>query len=191
MQLNIFSGNLFKLRTELLVVPYFEDVRPLGGLAGEIDWLYSGVLSRVLLQRRIVGKMGENLLYVTRGKLHTPLTILVGFGPLSSYGYSQFTKNAKMIHRVLKDLGVHSCAIELDSPAQCKLDPVRLAELFLEGWDAGNRSKVSDLTLITKAYEKAKMLQYQIRDGSLLSEKSIPKSKRKRKGKKDFSGLLN
>lgn len=173
MQINLFSGKLFKLRSEVLVVTCFEDVRPLGGLAGEIDWLYGGIISGLIIQNKMTGRLGEVLLLAPQDKLQVSKIILVGLGACAKYSYPQIKSVARKLYHLMNGLNVRERAIELFVPKKQELDLSLLMESFLSGWQAGAQvmegKKEFNLTFVIKAGEEAKRLQQKIfNDGNML-----------------------
>lgn len=159
MQIHVYSGNLTQLQAELLVVSCFEDIRPLKGLASEVDWIYGGALSRILIQGRFFGQFGERLLFAAEGKLQIPKIILIGLGKSTCYRYDQIQSISNVVRQTINGLNVFECAIEIDPPADRKLDTVRLVESFLDGWPLKNRTGPLELKFIVKDREKASVLQ--------------------------------
>ena len=66
------SGRLDRLSSELLVVPFFEGERPLRGPAAQVDWRSCGLVSEQIGRGALAGQSGEVLL-------------LPGGGPLGVY----------------------------------------------------------------------------------------------------------
>lgn len=172
MQINLFSGKLSKLRSEVLVVSCFEDIRPLVGLAGEIDWLYGGIISGLMMQNKMTGRLGEVLLMASQNKLQVSKIILVGLGVRATYGYPQINSVAKQLYDAMDGLNVRERAIELFVPDRPELDLTLLMESFLSGWQAEaqamgkKKEKVPiDLTFVIKEGEGAKRLQQKILNG--------------------------
>ncbi len=175
MQINLFSGKLSKLRSEALVVSCFEDVRPLRGLAGEVDWLYGGIISTLMMQDKMTGKLGEVLLMAPQGKLQVSKIVLVGLGACATYGYEQIHSVAKQLYDVMDGLNVRERAVELFVPARPELDLTLLMESFVSGWQAGGQSGGKkkekmpfDLTFVIREGEGAKRLQQKILNGGYL-----------------------
>ena len=54
------SQSLDQLQTELMVLPFFSDERPLRGATGLIDWRLCGTLSRKLMAGYLDGRFGED-----------------------------------------------------------------------------------------------------------------------------------
>ncbi|MDH3842567.1 MAG: hypothetical protein OES69_01410, partial [Myxococcales bacterium] len=53
------QSSMDELQTELILLPFFEDERPLRGAAGLIDWRLCGALSRRLAGGDLRGSFGE------------------------------------------------------------------------------------------------------------------------------------
>ncbi len=55
----VILQDIKKLETEALIVGFYEDVRPLKGVAGELDWLLCGALSSLVLTKKLRGSLGD------------------------------------------------------------------------------------------------------------------------------------
>lgn len=159
MRVVVFADKLTYLQTNLLMVSCFEDIRPLRGLASEIDWLYGGLLSRMLMEKHFSGERGKMLLLASGGKLQIPKIILVGLGISTAYNYTDFTSVSTQLHLVLKDLNISECAVEINAPMKKKLDPVRLVASFIKGEKTSKIKKPLEVTFIVKEREKAQIEQ--------------------------------
>jgi hypothetical protein len=72
-------------RCDLGVLPYFSDERPLGGLAGFIDWRCSGAVSDLLRAGFCDGSTGQAVLLPGRRSLPAQRWILLGLGPSAGF----------------------------------------------------------------------------------------------------------
>jgi hypothetical protein len=68
------------LRSEALLLPAYEDERPLRGVAGWVDWRMCGQLSRLVLRGRITGRLGETVLLPGRPKVSFDKVFVFGAG---------------------------------------------------------------------------------------------------------------
>ncbi len=163
MHVDVYSDKLTKLTTDLLVVSCFRDIRPLRGLASEVDWYYGGILSRALMEKRFTGALGKMLLLSTAGKLEIPKVILIGLGDSPEYDYPQFKTASKKLHAALKALDIHECAVEIDTlgakKGTNKLQAGGLVEAFRLGEDRALRKNPLGVTFIVKENEKAELMQ--------------------------------
>ena len=160
MRIDVFSGPLSKLQTNLLIVTCFKDVRPLKGLAAQIDWYYGGLLSRILMEDRFSGEAGERLLLSSGGKLLIPKVILMGLGLSTAYDYPQLKSISSMLHPLLKDLHTRECSLEVAPPMTRSLDVIHLVEAFLSGEPSGDLSEPLEVTFIVNPSEEAKVAQH-------------------------------
>lgn len=71
---------LDRLRCDLLVLGVYAEERPLGGLAGLVDWRLNGWLSRLLAAGRFQGRFGEQLLFPVGHRLGPRRALLAGLG---------------------------------------------------------------------------------------------------------------
>lgn len=69
-----------KMVTDAVIVGIYEDERPLRGLAGELDWLLCGSLSRIVSTGRLRGALGEAALVASRGKIPADKIFMIGLG---------------------------------------------------------------------------------------------------------------
>jgi len=159
MRVDVFSGTLSKLQTNLLIVTCFKDLRPLKGLAAQVDWYYGGLFSRIMMENRFVGDPGETLLLASGGKLLIPKVILVGLGLSANYDYPQFKFISETMHPVLENLHIRECAIDVAAPMARPLDSFRLVEAFLSGEALDDNNEALEVTFIVKESEKATLQQ--------------------------------
>lgn len=76
-------------RIDLALVAYFEDERPLRGLAAFLDWRSDGRLTRMLRSGWCTGRAGESVLLPGTRGLPCERIVLFGLGPSASFGSEQ------------------------------------------------------------------------------------------------------
>jgi hypothetical protein len=76
---------LERVEADLAVAGYFLDERPLRGPAGRADWRLCGAVSELVAAGRLRGKVGENVLVPSFGRLHAPRVLLLGLGRRASF----------------------------------------------------------------------------------------------------------
>lgn len=74
-----------RTRAELVVVPLFEDERPLQGGAGRLDWRLCGRLSALVASGRLAGARGDAALLACFGGLRAPRLLVLGAGPRAGF----------------------------------------------------------------------------------------------------------
>jgi hypothetical protein len=92
-------------RMDLTLVTYFEDERPLRGLAAFLDWRTSGKLSRLLRSGWCTGKAGEAVLLPGTRGLPSERIVLLGLGASVGFGAAQARTAAmaavELVHKLL------------------------------------------------------------------------------------------
>ena len=88
------------------VVGFFQDVRPLKGSSGWIDWRLNGRVSRFLIEHRLNGDWKETTLIPSQGRVAPRIILLVGLGKLNDYSYLRLRELSPYVLDTLKKLRV-------------------------------------------------------------------------------------
>jgi cytosol aminopeptidase family protein len=79
-QLKITSDSLDEIETQLALILAYQDVRPLRGQAGMVDWRLNGQLSELILNNRFSANLGEALLMPSKGRIPSKELMILGLG---------------------------------------------------------------------------------------------------------------
>lgn len=146
MDLKVILQDIKKFETEALVVGCYEDVRPLKGLAGELDWLLCGTLSHLLLADRFRGSLGDVALITPRGKIPAQKLFMVGMGPRKESSAASVRAFARTAASSLLDAGVRTAAIEyVSAPGS---EETARVQALREGLEDGSRGRAFEVTLL-------------------------------------------
>jgi cytosol aminopeptidase family protein len=155
----VIFQDITKVESEAIVVGFFEDVRPLKGLAGQLDWLLCGALSNLLLLNKLRGSQGEMALLTARGKIPAQKIFMVGLGPWSGFSLPALKNAARTVAASVVGAGAETAAVEYIQPPQTPHDagiPAFKAGLAA---GAGGRSLAVSLLAPDKAvYEELSRL---------------------------------
>jgi hypothetical protein len=144
-----------KIETEALIVGFYEDVRPLKGVAGELDWLLCGSLSSLILKNKLCGALGDVALVTSQGKLSVQKIFLVGLGPRAGLSPSTLQSAAKTAAISALGAGVRSAVLEYREPADMSTDASLSAlQNGLQEGAAGRSFDVAVLASDVVAYDK-------------------------------------
>ncbi len=133
MRATVLADPAARVCADVLVTGFFEDVRPPHGMAGQVDWLAGGKLSRLIVHRHVSGRVGETAL-LSVPTFSTPRVLCVGLGRFSDYTYLVLHQVAETLRPVLDSLQVKIAAVELLGAQMGHLDPVIVARTFLKAW---------------------------------------------------------
>ena len=101
-----------KVDAEALVVGFFQDVRPLKGAAGQLDWLLCGALSSLLIKNKLRGALGDVALLTSRGKVPPQKIFLIGLGTKAFFSASSMRTAIKTAAACVLGAGVTNVAME-------------------------------------------------------------------------------
>jgi len=118
----VILQDIKKLETEALVVGFTEDVRPLKGMAGELDWLLCGALSSLVLTKKLRGSLGEVALVTSQGKVPAQKIFLVGLGPRAGLTPATLKIAARNAAASAVGAGVRNAAVEFFSSSDMTQD---------------------------------------------------------------------
>lgn len=110
--LKVLLQDIKKLETEALIVGFFEDVRPLKNIAGELDWLLCGSLSDLIIRHKLRGTVGDVGLLTSRGKVPAGKIFMVGLGSRKEATVQSIRKAAGAAVTSIVNAGVKDAALE-------------------------------------------------------------------------------
>lgn len=84
MKIYLTKQNIDELVTNITVITFFSDEKPLKGQTGLIDWRMNGYLSDQLQKSKIYGNFKEKVLIPANSKISTSKLFLLGMGESSS-----------------------------------------------------------------------------------------------------------
>jgi hypothetical protein len=160
---------LDEVHSDSLCLFLFEDVRPLAGLAGLVDWRLGAYISRHLEKGWLTGGSGERFIIPARHKLQVNKVFGFGLGPVESFDPALQHALVLDAFRVLARAGAHGTiltgpgraeglASDMDSlEAVCKaLDP---------SYDFDEVVIVDNFRRIQDAYRKLDLYLKPLADG--------------------------
>ncbi len=163
MRVTVVSEPLARVCADILVTGFFEDVRPPQGLAGHVDWLTGGGLSRLIVHRHVSGCVAETALLAVP-TFATPRVLFVGLGRSSNYTLLVLHQVAEGLRPVLGALQVKAAAVELLGTQAGGLDPVIIARTFVKAWHNGSKEPGIDLTFVVPKGQQPQQLEQRLRE---------------------------
>jgi hypothetical protein len=163
MRVTVVAEPLARVCADILVAGFFEDVRPPQGVAGQVDWLAGGALSRLIVRHRVSGRLADTAL-LSVPTFSTPRVLCVGLGRSSSYSYLVLHQVAESLRPVLAALQVKAAAVELLGAPLGGFDPVIMARTFIKAWHNGSKDPGIDLTFVVPKGQQPQQLEQRLRD---------------------------
>ncbi|MFZ5862611.1 MAG: M17 family peptidase N-terminal domain-containing protein [Nitrospirota bacterium] len=163
MRATVLADPAARVCADVLVTGFFEDVRPPHGLAGQVDWLAGGKLSRLIVDGRVQGHLGETAL-LSVPTFSTPRVLCVGLGRASDYTYLVLHQVADALRPVLEALQVKVAAVELFGAHAGHFDPVIAARTFLKAWLQGQSQNGIELAFVAPKGCQPHHIEQRLRD---------------------------
>jgi hypothetical protein len=129
-----------------LCVGFFEDVRPLKGLAGELDWLLCSSLSSLIIKHKLRGMLGELALLTSRNKVPASKIFMLGLGPRGSVSLETVQKAAHAAAAAAVGAGVTTAALEYFTAPE--LTTKAVVGALQQGVADGSRGRVLEISLL-------------------------------------------
>jgi hypothetical protein len=157
--IKVLLQDIKKIETEALIVGFYENVRPLKNLAGELDWLLCGSLSDLIIKQKIKGSIGDVALLTSRGKVPAQKIFIVGLGPYNSVSSSSLSNAARTAVSSLVNAGVKNAAMECFPSADMPFEKsVPALHRGLSDGAAGEPIQITMLVPDAASYEKISRL---------------------------------
>jgi hypothetical protein len=132
MTLRVLDLPADRLEGDAVVALFFEDVRPLRGPGGLLDWRLNGALTRQLLQGAVSGRAGEHLLIPNNGKLGANCVLFIGGGRWSDLNQDRYLNLLRHLLETCGQAQFNRIAIGLTPlPGMTAIDLERLAAAAL------------------------------------------------------------
>lgn len=130
MKTKILSERLTKIEDKIIVAGFFSDVRPLKGLAGEIDWLFNGQISKLILDGKLTGQTDDSLLLYSN-RLRTRNILLLGMGRREKFDSSAVKNTAKLLVNKLSAMNIKNFTTEIFGSGYSSLEGSNVFKLML------------------------------------------------------------
>jgi hypothetical protein len=113
LSIDVQGSAIERARADLVVVPLFDDERPLQGGVGRVDWRLCGQLSSLVASGRLSGTPGEAALMLAFGGLAAQRLLVLGAGRRSAFDRKALAALARDAAGRAAALGVESVALPL------------------------------------------------------------------------------
>ena len=133
MDIILSAENVDLQECDAVVVGFFQDVKPLMGSSGWIDWRLNGMLSHFLIEKKLNGGWKETTLIPSQGRMTPRIILLVGLGRVSEYSYLRLRELSPYFLETLKKLNVSDICFSLPFGEGTNVDCGKLAEVLIEG----------------------------------------------------------
>ncbi len=185
MQTKVTVGSVTEIASPLLVVNLFEGVVQPTGATGAIDAALGGLISRLIAQNEVTGKLNEVALFHTLGRIPAERVAVVGLGKKEEFTAEKARQAAGSVARRAQQLKLDRFAT-IAHGGQAGLSPFVAGQAVVEGTllgtyrylrfkTEGNEGKqpIAELTIIEHDQAKVPRLQEGAAKGQIIAEATI------------------
>jgi hypothetical protein len=133
---------------DLLAVGFYQDVRPLRGAAGLLDWRFDGRLSALIVGGGLTGALGEQLLIPSNRRLPWRLTLAVGLGPSADFDDKHAPAAIRQVLTTMRGMALGRLTVSLPGRDGERVPAKRALQLFLEETEKTLPGVLEEVTLI-------------------------------------------
>lgn len=181
MKINVINQPITDFAGDLMIVNLFLDVKSPGGATGAVDEKTGGLISKLIAQGELSGKLGEITLLHRCGKLKADKVIVVGLGKKDEFDYESVRKAAAAAIRKAAEVKARHVGTIVHGAGLGYLEPARAAQAVVEGtllalysFNAYKKPEddhqVRTLAIVEKEKGKAAKFRKGIAPGRILAE---------------------
>jgi len=180
MEIKILNQSITEFDGDLLIVNLFEGVKIPGGATGAIDKSLDGMISKLIKNDELAGKLGETVLLHTFDKLKANKVIVIGLGKSESFGTEEIRKasgaaakyarkvKAKRVGTITHGAGIGG--IEPASAAQALIEGTLLALYEFKEYKKPDDNEIEQFCIVEADKNKTKNLQKGVALGRVLAQ---------------------
>lgn len=133
MRFTVQAASVTAIETPLLVVNLFEGVSEPRGATGAVDAAMDGLITRMIAEKEISGKLNEVVVFHTLGKLAAQRVAVVGLGKREDFTPERARQAAGTAAKRARQLKLKTFATVVHGAGQGGLDPREAAQALVEG----------------------------------------------------------
>jgi hypothetical protein len=142
---------------EIVACGIYKDERPLGGLAGLLDWRLAGRISRLAKESFLVGDGGELLALPARPRLPFDKALVVGLGMRRSFDQAGSKKALARILDALAGLHVKKALVEIPGRGDDAITPEQAADVLFD-------ASTNDAILVVERVDAQKKIEARLQE---------------------------
>ncbi|MFC2068146.1 leucyl aminopeptidase [Chloroflexota bacterium] len=182
MEINIIAGDIAAIKTGAIVVNIFEQEKRLDGNTTALNELLSGIITQLLSQGEIKGKLNEITIIHSLGKLPATHVVIAGLGKKQDLSLDKIRGVVAETCRFLRARGIDDITSIIQGADISGISPESAVQAMAEGARLGTYSfrnhitkkadydEIKKLTIVSKDKVRLPALERSCSIGSILAE---------------------
>ncbi len=180
MKINVLNQSITDFDGDLAIVNLFEGVKTPGGATGAVDRALGGMISKLIKDGEITGKLAETVTVHTFDKIHPDRVMVVGLGKSDNFGLEAIRQaageaakkarktKAKKVGTIIHGAGIGG--IEPDAAAQAVVEGTVLALYEFQEYKKSEDGIIQEFSLVEVDTAKIKNVQRGSERGAILAQ---------------------
>ena len=182
MEVRVVQGSITEVESDALIVNLFEGVTSPGGATDAVDQALGGMITEIINNKEIIGKLMETALLHTQGKIMSKRVLVVGLGKSEEFDLSAARKASGAAIRFLRGIGARTVTSIVHGAGIGGFNPKDAARATVEGTILGlyqsdiykkkedDRGEVGFFTIVERDAGKIPDIEAGIREGQILAD---------------------
>lgn len=150
MKTRLLSTDIDRIETEVVILPFFSDEKPLKGAAGLMDWRMRGQISRLISEGRISGDKGESTLILPEYRISAKKILMAGLGDSSRFNESELKEAGSRIIEQMAHIKVNDFTVALPPKNLTSLESTDATGALIRGIVSRmERESINDKNIFT------------------------------------------
>lgn len=180
MKINILNQSITNFDGDIAIVNLFEGVKTPGGATGTVDRALDGMISKLIKDGEITGKLGETVTVHTFKKIQPDRVMIVGLGKSDNFGLEKIRQaaaeaakkarktKAKKVGTIVHGAGIGD--VEPGAAAQAVIEGTVLALYEFQQYKKSEESALKEFSIVEMDKSKMKKIQWGAALGGILAE---------------------
>ncbi|MFC1923832.1 leucyl aminopeptidase [Chloroflexota bacterium] len=182
MELKVIVADVTEIEVDALILNLFEGVSQPGGATAAVDKALDGAISQLIASGEIKGKLGENNLIHTLGKIPANRVLVAGLGKQQELNVDRVRRVTSEACRFLRKKGVKRVATITHGAGVGGIEPEKAAQAIAEGSILGlytfrrhvtkepEPTEIEELIILEREEKKLHQLEKGCATGKLMAE---------------------
>jgi len=181
-EVKVISGDVTKVKVDAAIVNLFEGVEKPGGATGAVDKALDGIISKLIAEGEIKGKLNEVTLLHTMGRIEPERVAVVGLGKREKFTYDSIRNVMSAACRTLRKTGVKNMATIIHGAGAGGLDAEKAVQALVEGGIIGlytfrkhitkdpEYGEIQELLIVERDKKRVTLLEQSAKRGWVMAE---------------------
>ncbi len=181
MELRVVAGDILQIEADAALVNLFEGVERPGGATGAVDKALDGIITKLISEGEIRGKLGEVVEIHTFGKIKPARVLVLGLGKQADFDLGKIRYALAEGARALRKIGIKRAATILHGAGAGGISPEAAAQMIAEGVLLGlyryrefkspeDEREPQELLIVVRDPEQVRAVEEGVRRGRILAE---------------------